>query len=64
MTNPWSWYSDHEVWRLEQERIFARTWQYVGHAGMVEQVGDFFTGRAGRIPVVVTHAEDGRLCLQ
>ena len=59
MTNPWSWYSDHEVWELEQERIFARSWQYVGHAGMVAQPGDFLTARAGRIPIVVTHAEDG-----
>ena len=60
MTNPWSWYSDRDVWGLEQERIFARTWQYVGHAGMAERPGDFFTARAGRIPIVVTHAEDGR----
>ena len=58
MTNPWSWYSEREVWALEQERIFARTWQYVGHAGMVERPGDFFTARAGRIPIVVTRAED------
>ena len=59
MTNPWSWYSDREIWSLEQERIFARTWQYVGHVGMVGAPGDFFTARAGRIPVVVTQAEDG-----
>src|SRR6476661_7800168 len=59
MTNPWSWYSDADVSALEQERIFARTWQYVGHAGSVEQPGDFFTARAGRIPVVVACAEDG-----
>jgi phenylpropionate dioxygenase-like ring-hydroxylating dioxygenase large terminal subunit len=58
MSNPWSWYSDQEIWGLEQERIFARTWQYIGHAGMVERPGDFFTARAGRIPIVVTRAED------
>ena len=61
MTNPWSWYSDHEVWELEQERIFARSWQYAGHAGRVAEPGDYFTASAGRIPVVVTHAEDGEL---
>ena len=59
MTNPWAWYSDRDVWEREQERIFARTWQYVGHAGMVSRAGDFFTARAGRVPIVVTHAEDG-----
>jgi choline monooxygenase len=58
-TNPWLWYSDPEVWSLEQERIFGRSWQYVGHAGMARRAGDFFTARAGRIPVVVTHADDG-----
>jgi phenylpropionate dioxygenase-like ring-hydroxylating dioxygenase large terminal subunit len=59
VTNPWSWYSDGDVWSVEQERIFSRAWQYVGHAGMVERPGDFFTARAGRIPIVVTRAEDG-----
>jgi len=58
-TNPWAWYSDPDVWSLEQERVFARSWQYAGHAGMAARAGDFFTARAGRIPVVVARAEDG-----
>ena len=58
MTNPWSWYSDRDVWEREQERIFAHAWQYVGHSGQVAGTGDYFTARAGRIPVVVTRAED------
>ena len=61
MTNPWSWYTDADLVRVEQERIFARTWQYVGHAGQVAEVGDFCTARAGRIPIVVTRAEDREL---
>jgi choline monooxygenase len=61
MTYPWSWYADPDVLRAEQERIFARTWQYVGHAGQVAEVGDYFTAQLGRIPVVVTHAEDDEL---
>jgi choline monooxygenase len=58
VTNPWSWYSERDVWEREQERIFANTWQYVGQAGQVARAGDFFTARAGRIPIVVTRAED------
>ncbi len=58
-TNPWLWYSDPEVWSLEQARIFGRSWQYVGHAGMTARAGDFFTAHVGRIPIVVTHADDG-----
>jgi phenylpropionate dioxygenase-like ring-hydroxylating dioxygenase large terminal subunit len=61
VTNPWLWYSDRAVFEREQEAIFGRTWQYVGHAGQLSRSGDFFTSRAGRIPVVVTHAEDGEL---
>jgi phenylpropionate dioxygenase-like ring-hydroxylating dioxygenase large terminal subunit len=59
-TLPWTWYADPEVLRLEGERIFARTWQYVGHAGQVAE-GGFFAASAGQIPVVVTRARDGRL---
>jgi phenylpropionate dioxygenase-like ring-hydroxylating dioxygenase large terminal subunit len=59
-TLPWTWYADPEVLRLEGERIFARTWQYVGHTGQVAE-GGFFAATAGQIPVVVTRARDGRL---
>jgi phenylpropionate dioxygenase-like ring-hydroxylating dioxygenase large terminal subunit len=60
-TLPWSWYADESVLRREQERIFARSWQYVGHLGQVPEPGSFFTSRAGGIPVVVTRARDGEL---
>jgi nitrite reductase/ring-hydroxylating ferredoxin subunit len=60
VTNPWGWYAARDVWELEQDRIFARTWQYVGHAAMAAAPGAFFTASAGRIPVVVVHAEDGQ----
>jgi phenylpropionate dioxygenase-like ring-hydroxylating dioxygenase large terminal subunit len=59
-TLPWTWYTDPEVLRLEGERIFARTWQYVGHTGQVAE-GGFFAATAGQIPVVVTRARDGKL---
>ena len=56
---PWSWYSDPDVLRREQERIFRRAWQYVGHTGRVPEVGDRFAAWAGEIPVLVVRAEDG-----
>jgi hypothetical protein len=55
---PWSWYSDPDVLRREQERIFRRTWQYVGHVGRLEEVGDRFAAWAGDVPVLVVRAED------
>jgi phenylpropionate dioxygenase-like ring-hydroxylating dioxygenase large terminal subunit len=56
---PWSWYSDPDVLRLEQERIFRRVWQYVGHEGRASEVGARFAGWAGDVPVLVVRAEDG-----
>ena len=44
--------------RLERERIFARTWQYVGRAAQVAKPGDFFASRTGHIPVVVLRDEE------
>ena len=58
---PWSWYSDPDVLRREQERIFRRSWQYVGHAGSVAAVGDRFAAWAGEVPVLVVRDEDGRV---
>jgi phenylpropionate dioxygenase-like ring-hydroxylating dioxygenase large terminal subunit len=49
------------VLRREHERIFLRSWQYVGHAGQVAEPGSYFTGQLGLAPVVVTRARDGEL---
>jgi phenylpropionate dioxygenase-like ring-hydroxylating dioxygenase large terminal subunit len=60
-TLPAAWYSDPGILRLEQERIFRRTWQYAGRVDEVAEPGDFFTYRAGQIPVVVTRNRSGEL---
>jgi choline monooxygenase len=60
-TLPASWYSDPEILRLEEARIFARSWHYAGPLAQVEQPGSFFTCRAGATPIVVVRARDGEL---
>lgn len=60
-TLPFAWYSDADVFRAEQERIFERAWHYAGHAGQVAEPGDYFTFRAGRVPLVVVRGQDGEL---
>ncbi len=60
-TLPWNWYFEPEILRREQETIFRRSWQYVGHEGQVREPGSYFAGRAGDVPVVVTRPEDGGL---
>jgi phenylpropionate dioxygenase-like ring-hydroxylating dioxygenase large terminal subunit len=60
-TLPYAWYTDPEILRREEERIFRPAWQYAGHLGELPEPGTFFTTRAGRTPLVVTHARDGEL---
>jgi phenylpropionate dioxygenase-like ring-hydroxylating dioxygenase large terminal subunit len=56
---PASWYTDPAIFALERERIFRRTWQYVGRTEQVARVGDYFTAAAGDIPVVVVRSAEG-----
>ena len=59
-TLPWAWYSDPAVFEREQERIFRRSWQYVGHAVEVER-GGYVASQLGRLPVVITRDREGHL---
>ena len=36
-------YTDPEVYEIEKERIFYRTWQYVAHQSIFEKPGDYVT---------------------
>jgi phenylpropionate dioxygenase-like ring-hydroxylating dioxygenase large terminal subunit len=60
-TLPWSWYRDHAVLEVERERIFRRSWQYVGHVGEVAEPCSFAATRAGHVPVVLVRDEQGTL---
>ncbi|HEX2045184.1 MAG TPA: aromatic ring-hydroxylating dioxygenase subunit alpha, partial [Gaiellaceae bacterium] len=60
-TLPADWYDDPAILRLEQERIFARSWQYAGRAELVAEPGSFFACFAGRIPLVVVRDGAGEL---
>jgi phenylpropionate dioxygenase-like ring-hydroxylating dioxygenase large terminal subunit len=60
-TLPAGWYGDPAVLSLEQERIFARSWQYAGRADQVEERGDYFACFAGRIPIVIVRDRAGAL---
>src|SRR3954451_9593733 len=57
---PASWFTDPAIAALEHERIFRRTWQYVGRQEQVANVGDYFTAQVGGdIPVIVVRTEEG-----
>jgi len=55
-------YRDPEIFDFEMERIFGRTWLYVGHESQVPNPGDFFATRlAGQPVLMVRHAGDGKV---
>lgn len=60
-TLPYRWYSDPETLRLEQRRLFARSWQYVGHAGELPRPGSYKATRIGDVPVLLVRDEQDTL---
>ncbi len=60
-TLPYAWYSDPAVLRVEQERIFARSWQYAARADQVAEAGSMTPVWAGSLPVLLVRASDGEL---
>jgi choline monooxygenase len=60
-TLPYAWYADPAVLRVEQERIFARSWQYATRAELVAEPGSMTPAWAGSLPVLVVRAGDGEL---
>ncbi len=53
------YYTDPAVADLEQQRIFDRTWQLVGHITDLPNPGSRIVGMIGRKEVVVVRTEDG-----
>ncbi len=60
-TLPATWYTEPAYFAREQERIFRRSWQYVGLTEQVARPGDFFTARAGDVPIIVARDHQGEL---
>jgi phenylpropionate dioxygenase-like ring-hydroxylating dioxygenase large terminal subunit len=54
-------YVNDEIYREEQERVFARAWLYVGHESQVQKPGDFFVSRMGEESVILTRDRAGKL---
>ena len=54
-------YTSPEVFEQEMQRIFGRTWIFIGHASEVRNPGDFKTVQVGRWPLLMTRHSDGRV---
>jgi len=60
-TLPAHLYTDPSVLVVEREKIFARTWQVVGHSSQVANPGDYFTTELIDEPLLLVRGLDGRL---
>jgi choline monooxygenase len=60
-TIPSPWYFDARIGELEQDSVFAKTWQAVGRVDQVRGKGSFFTADLAGDPIVVARGEDRTL---
>ena len=58
---PARWYADPEIYRLEQERIFAREWMLLGFSSQLRAPGDTLARQIAGRPVFAIRARDGTL---
>ncbi len=54
-------YVDEEIYQLEQERVFARVWLFVGHESQIPKPGDYFIGRMGEESVIMARDRAGEI---
>lgn len=54
-------YTSAEVFEAEIERIFGRTWLYIGHESEVPDTGSFQLRQMGRQPVILVRGASGKV---
>ena len=54
-------YFESEIFRLETERIFYRTWMHVCHESQLRHAGDYVTYRLGDQSVIIVRGEGNEL---
>ncbi|MFN7150414.1 MAG: aromatic ring-hydroxylating oxygenase subunit alpha [Microthrixaceae bacterium] len=58
---PTSRYTDPAFFELERERVFPRTWLFMGHESEWPQPGSYRSSERSGAPVVVVRGDDGEL---
>ena len=54
-------YVNEEIYRIEQERVFARVWLFLGHESQIQKPGDYFVSRMGEESVILTRDRQGEI---
>jgi phenylpropionate dioxygenase-like ring-hydroxylating dioxygenase large terminal subunit len=52
---------NEDIYRQEQERVFARSWLFVGHESQVQKPGDYFVSCMGEESVILSRDRDDRI---
>ena len=55
------YYCDPEIHALEKEKIFYRTWQFVGHLSALPEPGAFLTARIADESLIVVRGQDDQV---
>lgn len=58
---PFAVNNNPEIHELELERIFAKTWNFIGHESEIPDNGDYVRRYVGTDPVVMTRDDNGEL---
>jgi Rieske 2Fe-2S family protein len=54
-------YTDPDIYQVELEKIFFRSWLYVGHVSEIPDRGDYFLFQIDRESVIITNEGDDRI---
>ncbi len=54
-------YVDPEIFELEQERLFRKTWLFLAHESELPRAGDYVTRNLAGEPVVLVRGDDSRV---
>ncbi len=54
-------YTSPAWFERERERIFARSWNYVGHASQLAAAGDYLTVSVAGVPLIVVKGQDHKI---
>jgi len=55
------YYTDPVIFQWEMERIFYRSWQFVGHSAQLAEPGDYLGFQVGGQSLVAVHGSDGQI---
>jgi choline monooxygenase len=60
-TIPSSWYTDESLFQLEQQTVFAGSWQFAARLDQLREPGRYVTTEIAGEPVVIVRGSDGEL---